>query len=334
MKRIKVLQIGLGPLGQKMIKYLSEREGFDLVGVVDINTDFAGRDVGGFCCIDKYSGITVSSDIKTAVKKEKPDVALITTVSSLEKLILQVENVARYGMNIISTCEELTYPFIVQPELSKRLDEVAKANDISIIGTGVNPGFMMDYLPIALTGACQKVESIKISRIQDASSRRLPFQKKIGAGLTLEEFEARKKAGSLGHVGLTESMGMIADRMGWMLNKCEDIITPVIAEEDFRTEKNEIKKGIVLGVQQIGKGYINGKEIITLIFRASLEEKNPVDSIEIKGTPDIISTIPGGVNGDIATCAITINTVRSISGLAAGLKTMVDIPVVSYFDID
>lgn len=331
MKEIKVVHIGLGPLGQKMIKFLSEREGLDLVGVVDINTEIAGSDVGEFCNIDKYMGITVLSDIKSVIENEKPDVALLTTVSSLEKLISQVENVAKYGINIVSTCEELSYPLILQPELSKRLDEIAKTYDISIIGTGVNPGFLMDYLPITLTGISQKVESIKISRIQNASFRRIPFQKKIGVGLSLEEFEARKIEGSLRHVGLTESISMIADRIGWTLEKCEDIITPVVAMEDVHAGENEIKKGMVLGIQQIGKGYVNGKEIITLTFSASIGEENPADTVEITGTPDIISTIQGGVNGDIATCALTINAVRSILGLAAGLKTMVDIPVVSYY---
>ncbi|OIN98365.1 hypothetical protein AUJ66_01095 [Candidatus Desantisbacteria bacterium CG1_02_38_46] len=330
-RQIKIIQIGLGPIGQKITKYIVERKGIEIVAVVDPAVDKAGKNLSELCSLDKDLGIKVLPDIGLAMQDNKPDVALLTTFSSLEKIIPQVEEIAKYGVNIVSTCEELSFPWDTQPELAKKLDEIAKANNISLLGTGVNPGFLMDFLPIVLSGVCQQVKQMRVSRIQDAITRRIPFQKKIGVGLTLEEFEEKRRTGTLRHVGLTESMHMIARKIGWRLEKTEDILTPVVAESEVSIGDMRIKPGMALGVQQTGKGYFNGEEVITLIFRASAGEKNPADTIEIKGIPDITCRIPGGINGDIATCAITINAISSITGLSGGLKTMADIPVVSFW---
>ena len=320
MKRIKIIPVGLGPVGQKIVKYVVERNGLEIVAAVDPAADKAGKKLSELCGLNEDSGIKISDDMKSAVKENnKPDVALLATVSSLQRIIPQIEEIAKYGINVVSTCEELVFPWATQPELARRLDEIAQKYGISVLATGVNPGFLMDFLPIALTGVCQEVKSIKVSRIQDASIRRVPFQKKIGAGLSLDEFEEKKKTGTLRHVGLTQSMQMIARRMGWKLDKTEDILTPIMAES----------ARMVTGVQQIGKGYVNGEEKITLFFRAAIGEKNPRDTIEIKGIPEITSTIAGGINGDVATCAIIVNAIKSIIDTSPGLKTMTDISLIS-----
>ena len=328
---IKVVQVGLGPLGVKITKFLLQRKGLKIMGAVDKDPAKAGKDLGELC-ESKKLGISISDSIKKAIDKEKPDVALLTTVSSMEKITPQIEEIVSLGIPVVSTCEELSYPWITFPGLSKRIDEAAKKNKVAVVGTGVNPGFLMDSFPIFLTAVCQKVEKIKISRIQNAAFRRIPFQKKIGAGLTLKEFEDKKKAGTLRHVGLIESVQMIACRMGWKLDRSEDILTPVIAKEKVTTDAMTVEKGNALGVQQIGKGFVKGEEKITLIFRASIAEPDPADTIEITGEPDIVSTIKGGINGDVATCAITINAIKQIINAAPGLKTMADIPPVSYFE--
>jgi len=324
MKRIKIIPVGLGPVGQKIVKYVVERKGLEIVAAVDPAADKAGKKLSELCGLNEDSGIKISDDMKSAVKENnKPDVALLATVSSLQRIIPQIEEIAKYGINVVSTCEELVFPWATQPELARRLDEIAQKYGISVLATGVNPGFLMDFLPIALTGVCQEVKSIKVSRIQDASFRRVPFQKKIGAGLSLMEFEEKKKTGTLRHIGLTQSMQMIARRMGWKLDKTEDILTPIMAES----------AGMVTGVQQIGKGYVQGEEKITLLFRASIGEKNPRDTIEIKGIPEITSTIAGGINGDVATCAIIVNAIKSIIDTSPGLKTMTDISLISSFSL-
>jgi 4-hydroxy-tetrahydrodipicolinate reductase len=162
-----------------------------------------------------------------------------------------------------------------------------------------------------MTAVCRKVESIKVSRIQDASVRRIPFQQKIGAGLTLDEFETKKQTGTLRHVGLAESVQMIAGRMGWKLDRTEDILTPVVAEQEITTGYVPIKAGMAAGVRQIGKGIVGDREVITLEFVAAVGQANPADTVEITGDPPIKSVIPGGVNGDVATCAQLRPTVIS-----------------------
>jgi len=255
--QIKVVQIGLGPLGQKVLKCIYKRKGIRLVAAVDKAIDKIGKDLGEVCNIGKKIGIKVEEDI--FIKKEKPDIAIITTVSKMKDIVPQIEELVNYGINVISSCEELTFPWRTFPELSKKLDESAKKNNVIVLGTGVNPGFLMDFLPVAVTGVCENVEEIKIYRYQDSSIRRVPFQKKIGVGLTIDEFEKRKKSGVLRHVGLTESMHMIAAALSWELDKTEDIISPVIAERDFVTASYSIKAGMVLGIRQIGKGYITNR---------------------------------------------------------------------------
>ncbi len=328
MKEIKIIQIGLGEIGKRIVKYIFEREGLKIVSAVDPAPDKSGKSLKKLCGADL--DIDVLSDIDEAIKKTKPEVAVLTTFSYLEKIIPQIEKIASYGIDIVSTCEELVFPWKTKPQLAKKIDDIAKKTDITIISTGVNPGFLMDSLPLFLTGICQNVKSLKISRIQDASKRRIAFQHKIGAGLTVDEFEEKKKKGNFGHVGLIESIYMIAEKIGWEIEKTEEIIEPVIAEKEIILSNLKIKKGMVSGLKQTGKGYLNGREIITLIFKASIGEKEPEDRIEIKGEPDIIFKIPEGVNGDIATCAIVVNVIKSIKNLSSGLKSMCDIPLISY----
>lgn len=332
MENIKIIQIGLGPIGRKIIQQIKTRQGIEIVGAVDINPELVGKDLGQVCNLDSELGIKISGSIAGAIKNnDKIDVAVLTTSSSFKACAIQVQEILKNNISVVSTCEEMAYPWKIEPELAKKVDETARKHGVSIIGTGVNPGFLMDYLPISLTAVCEKVDNIIVSRIQDASYRRIPFQQKIGAGLTLDEFEARKQTGSLRHVGLTESIHMIANALNWQLDKCEDILTPIIATQEIIIGYKKIKPGMAAGVQQIGRGCIKDKEVIKLIFRASAGEKDPKDMIEIKGIPDITSTIPGGVNGDIATCAITVNAIKPITKANAGLRVMTDIPSISYF---
>ncbi|MCM8818615.1 MAG: dihydrodipicolinate reductase [Candidatus Omnitrophica bacterium] len=326
MQKIRIIQIGLGEIGKKIVKYISERDNIETVSAVDLAVDKVGKKLRELCRVD--SDIEVVSDIEKAIKKSKPDIAVLTTFSFLEKIFPQIELIAKYKVDIISTCEELVFPWKTNPDLAKKIDEIAKENDITILSTGVNPGFLMDSLPIFLTSVCQNVKYIKVSRIQDAGKRRIAFQKKIGVGLTVEEFEMKKKTGEFGHVGLVESLYMIAEKIGWDMEKIEDVINPVIAEDEIKDLK--IKKGMVSGLEEIAKGFINGKEVITLVFKAAVGEKKPEDRIEIKGIPDITFDIPGGINGDIATCAIVVNSIKLIKNLPSGLKTMIDIPLISF----
>ncbi len=331
MSTLKIIQIGVGPIGQRVVQYIMEREGLEVVAAVDPAPDKAGKDLGEVCSLGKTLGVTISPTLAEAMKTSSPDAAVLTTTSSMEKIVPQIEEIVSRKLPVVSTCEELSYPWKTAEELAKRLDSAARKNEVAVLGTGVNPGFLMDLLPLALTAISQDVKSIKVSRVQDASARRVPFQQKIGAGLTLEEFETKKKTGTLRHVGLTESIHMIAGKLNWTLDKTEDILTPIVAESEITTGYTPIKAGMAAGVQQIGKGFVDGREAITLLFRAAVAHPEPADTVEIQGNPSFKSVIPGGINGDVATCAITVNAIRSIIDAPAGLRTMVDISPVAFF---
>ncbi|MFH1851958.1 MAG: dihydrodipicolinate reductase [Candidatus Neomarinimicrobiota bacterium] len=327
---LKIVQVGLGPLGQKIVGYLLERGGLELVAAIDIDPQKTGRDVGELIG-GAPIGVKVARDLASGLGQQRADVAILATVSGLDKILPQITSLAQAGLNIVSTCEELSCPWRTNPGLAADIDRICRDNNVACVGTGVNPGFLMDYLPSVLSAVCQDVTRISVERIQDASSRRIPFQEKIGAGLTLDQFAEKVSGGSLRHVGLVESVQLIAGCFNWELDQVTETLEPVMAETEITTGFRPIEAGQACGVEQIGSGWLNGKEVIRLRFRAAVGEPDPVDSIEISGNPGFKSSIPGGVQGDVATCAITVNALRAIGNAGPGLKTMLDIPVPGYF---
>lgn len=327
---IKTVHVGMGPIGQKIVKYAVERGCFNIVGAVDPDPEKAGKELGELCGVKPF-GIKVSSNLEESIKGKSPEAAIVTTVSSVAAFESQIAELAKAKLHIVSTCEELFYPWKTQPELSKRIDKICCENGVVCLGTGVNPGYLMDFLPTVLSAPCQNVKKVEVWRVQDASVRRIPFQQKIGAGLSLEEFEEKRKSGTLRHVGLPESVDFVADRLGWKLDKNIETLEPVIAEEDINTGYKPITKGMACGVHQVGKGFVADKEVITLNFKAAVGEPESYEEVHIDGEPTIQSKISGGVNGDIATCAITLNAVKSVLSSSPGLKTMGDIPPVTFF---
>jgi 4-hydroxy-tetrahydrodipicolinate reductase len=210
------------------------------------------------------------------------------------------------------------------------IHQLAKKAGVAVLGTGVNPGFVMDALPIALTGVCERVESLRIDRVQDARIRRLPFQQKIGAGLTREQFQKKVDDGSVRHVGLAESVSMIADAIGWKLDRVTDDIRPQMATETVASEFLAVDPGFVCGIVQDGIGYSNGVPVIMLHMEAYLGAPESFDAVEITGSPALKMKIAGGVHGDIATASIVVNSLRKILDVPPGLHTMRDMPLPSF----
>ena len=323
---VRIAQVGIGPLGRQMTRAIHSRPNMEVVAAADTDPGLLGRDLGELCSLGTL-GVSVVSSIPSALQSPAVDIALLTTVSDLARALPQIEEILQFGIPVVTTCEQLTYPWITAPESSARLDRRAREKGVAVLATGVNPGFMMDTLPIFLTAVARKVEAIKVSRIQDAALRRLPFQRKIGAGLDIAEFEEKRKSGALRHVGLTESMHMISTRLGWSLDHTEEAITPVVAKRSITGEAVTIKPGMAAGVQQVARGFVGGREKITLFFRASVGEPHPEDTVEILGEPPIVSRIAGGVHGDIATCAVALNVIPLVLKAEPGLKTMIDLPL-------
>jgi 4-hydroxy-tetrahydrodipicolinate reductase len=328
--KIRVVQYGLGPIGNKITQYLLERDSVQIVGAIDSDPTKLGLDIGELAGSSAAYGVCVTDNPKTLLSKVDADIVVLTTTSSLENIKSQIIEIISFGINIVSTCEELSHPWLTNPEIADEIDVAAKMSDVSVLATGINPGFLMDFLPLAMTGICRNVKKVTVKRIQNAQFRRIPFQKKIGAGLTVEQFNDKVKEGTLRHVGLTESIHMIGHKIGWKLDKTEDIINPVIATDKVTTADLTIEPGKVTGVNQIGCGYVKSKEVITLVFKATIGEPDPHDRIIIEGTPDIDMTIKDGINGDIATCAITTNAIPTVIKAPAGLRTMSNIETISY----
>lgn len=328
----KIILIGAGPLGVKVASYIVKRPNLVLVGVVDLDPSLTGKNVSELIP-GAPLGVVVFASLDAALEAvaEKPDVAVITTVSSIRRILPTIREVAERGLNIVTTCEELSYPWRQHPEEAQEIDSICKENGVSCLGTGVNPGFLMDYLPAVLTSIHQRIDHVLVERVQDASIRRIPFQKKIGAGLTQGEFEAAKANGTLRHVGLPESLDLIAGAIGWNLDETSETLEPVLAATDIVSGYKPIAQGQPAGVEQVATGILNGREVIRLRFRAAVGEEKSYDRIVIQGDPGVQTIIDGGVNGDVATSAITTNAIHAAVRANPGLQTMLTTPVPTWF---
>ena len=326
----KVMIMGLGPIGAGVARQLLARKNFRIVSAVDIDPAKAGRDLGEVVGLGKKAGVKVGADPAAAIRKTKPQVAVLCTSSALRKVWPQVEAVLKLKVPIVSTTEELSYPWFSNKALARRIDAAAKRAKVAVVGTGINPGFAMDALPIALTAICERVDAVRIDRIQDARIRRLPFQEKIGSGLTPAEFAEKVKAFTVRHVGLTESVAMIADALGWKLDRITDEIQPKIAEAPVESQFLKVEAGKVCGIVQDGVGSVKGKPVIALHMEAYLGAPETYDRVQIEGSPRLDVKATGGYHGDVATVSITVNSIPKVLAAPPGLHTMRSLALPSF----
>jgi 2,4-diaminopentanoate dehydrogenase len=326
-KKIRAVQFGVGPIGASIVKLMRQKSSIEIVGAIDKDAQKAGRDLGEVVgAADAPWGVKVFVDAATAL--EKPvDVVVHSTSSYLTSVMDQLLECLAAGCCVVSTCEELAYPFRKYPQLAAKLDAVAKDEGVALVGTGVNPGFVLDKLVLTLSAVSQRVDSVRALRVVDASKRRLPLQKKVGAGMTPEEFRAQVDAGVIKHHGLPESVAMVADGLGIGVDEISETIEPVIAQEMVKTEYLEVQAGQVAGVHQIARGTSGGTEKIYLELRMYVGAKEPADSIELRGEPNLSLLIPGGTHGDVATAAVVVNAIPAILAAPAGLRTSRDLPL-------
>jgi len=303
-----------------------QKPGLQVVGAVDVDPAKAGKDVGQVVGLDRDLGISVCPSAGPLLRSGA-DVVVHSTSSYLADVMDQLTECLEAGLHIISTCEELAYPFRKHPQLSERLDRCAREHKVALLGTGVNPGFAMDKLALTLAAACQQVSGVEVRRVVDASRRRLPLQKKVGAGLTVEEFRAQVAAGILKHHGLPESATMLADSLGLRADRIEEAIEPVIAPKVVRTEFLEVQPGQVAGVHQVARALAGADQTIWLELKMYVGAEESSDSVSIRGVPDLHMSIPGGIHGDLATVAVVVNCIPAMLGAAPGLRTSRDIPM-------
>ena len=329
LRKIKIVQYGLGPTGIGIVETLLARPWIELVGAIDTDATKAGRDIGDLLDRPRRTGIIVSDHPKETIQSVSPDVVTHATSSYMTAIYTQIEELLKNNVHVISTAEELVYPFVKFPELARNLDSLAESRHRVLLGTGVNPGYILDTLAVVLSGACQRITAIRAERVVDTAKRRLQLQKRTGAGLAPAEFNRGVANGSIKHVGLPESVGLVALAMGWKVGEIQERITPILAEKEAISDHLKVAPGAVAGVRQVAKGILAGHELVVLDLKMYLGAPNPHDSIIIEGVPPIDMTIKGGVQGDRATSAIVVNSIARISQLQAGLRTMIDLPPVA-----
>jgi len=326
-KKIRAIQYGVGPIGASIVKLLREKDTVDIVGAIDSDPAKIGRDLADVVgASDGPWGIKVSGDSK-GVLDQSADIVMHTTSSSLPKVIDQLLACLDVGSCVVSTCEELSYPYRTYPELAAKLDKAAKESGVALVGTGVNPGFVMDKLVVTLAAVSQRIDHVKALRIVDASKRREPLQRKIGAGMSVEEFHSKVKEGIIKHVGLPESVALVADSLGLRVDEITESIEPKVATERVQTEFLAVEPGQVAGVHQIARGLSEGNELIYMELQMYVGAKDPADTIELTGHPDISLVIPGGSHGDIATASVAVNSIPAILEAQSGLRTSRDLAI-------
>ncbi len=335
---IRIIQIGLGPIGLGAVRRMFEHPGVKVVGAVDPAPDKAGRTLSELFDNESVPGwtkeIIVSPTLDKALSaaEEKPMIVVHTTGSFLSNVSSQIIELVENKLNVISTTEELSYPWWHHPAEATEIDECARKNNVTVLGTGVNPGFVMDLFPIFISGVSASVDSVFVERIVDAGKRRGPLKKKVGAGITVDDFEKRKATGKFGHIGLVESVAMIGAAYKWKLKKITDDLKPKVADSLYESTDVTVVPGNVLGIDQTAIGYdTEGRERISLHLEMYVGAREPRDTVRLSGIPGMDVTVNDGTPGDIATVSAAINYIPLVIGARAGLKTAIELPPPRWF---
>jgi hypothetical protein len=311
-KRTRVAVVGLGPIGIEVIKAVLTRPELKLVGAVDVAEGLQGKKLAEL--VEEAPGsIKIAGDLDKYLKKNDVDAVALTTSSRFEGVAGDLGTCVKHKVNVASTCEEMSAPGPTAKSW-KKLDGKAQKAKVSLLGTGVNPGFVMDRLVLQLAGACVSVSRVAVERVVDAAKRRGPLRKKVGEGITVEEFRAGVNEGRLGHVGLRESAILIARGFGWDLESYEESIDPATGPD-----------GLVTGVMQRGRGLVGGEEKITLTLHMYVGAPDPHDRILIYGDPPLDVTISGGTQGDRGTVGTVVNALARLRRAPRGLVTVADV---------
>jgi 4-hydroxy-tetrahydrodipicolinate reductase len=325
--KIRIAQFGLGPIGSETLKLAAAKPWAEIVGAVDIAPQKMGKNLAELTQIKKLQGIKVHCSVGDLVAFKKPDLIFHTAVSKFKDAFAQIEPMARMGISVVSSCEELLFPQLREAQLATKLDRICKKSGARVIGTGVNPGFVMDLLPLCMTGVSREVRAVHVQRVVNASTRREPLQRKIGSGLAPEEFRRLFKLGKAGHAGLKESLALIAHCLGWKTGRIVETGDAVVAEHDIRTQFLEVKQGQTCGLHQRAVAKVNGKVCLTLDLKMYLDAPQPHDAIQIEGEPSLNVMIDGGIAGDHATVAALVNSAPRLMQAKPGLLLVTDLPV-------
>ena len=331
MKKTKVIQFGLGPIGLESLKLAAEQSWLEILGGVDIAPAKAGKTLAELTGVTALGGTKVFSSLEALFAAVgAPDVVLHTAGSSAAASFAQMKPALERGISVASTCEELIFPALKTPDLARAYDDLCRRTGARIAGTGVNPGFVMDILPICLTGVSREVTSIYVERVVNAATRRQPLQAKIGSGQNPDDFRAKFAAGKAGHAGFQQSVALLAHAMGWKLDEIRETCEPVVATSRVVTQFFDVAAGQSLGIHQKCIGLVAGETKIKLDLQMYLEASLPHDAIVVRGRPDLNLVLNGGVAGDDATVASLINIIPRLLAGAPGVRLMTELAVPSW----
>lgn len=320
MKRIKVAQFGLGPIGIESLRLAAQQPWLEIVGAVDNDPAKVARPLTEITGLGQLDGLRVTRDLEALFRETPPEVILHTASSSAAATLAQMRLALEFGVSVATTCEQMIFPALKEPELVKECDALCRHTGARVVAAGVNPGFVMDVLPIALTGVSRSVERVFVERVVDASTRRGSLQAKIGSGQDAEECRDKLRTGRAGHAGLIESAALVAHAMGWALDSLTEEGEPVIAAREIATPFFTVPKGRVCGIRQRAIGTSGGVERVVLDIAMFLGAPEPHDRIVVRGRPPLDVMIPNGVAGDDATVAALINVVPRLLAAAPGLR--------------
>jgi len=321
-KPIRVIQFGLGAIGCAAARLVLGKRHMQLVGAVDRDPKLIGHDLGEVLGAGRSLGVTVSGKPAVLFGQTPADAVIHCATSSFLEAYEQFVEIVRAGLHCVSSCEEAMFPYYRYRDLAGRLDDLCIKRRCAVVGTGVNPGFVMDTLALVLTAACQRLDSIRVLRVVDAATRREALQRKVGAGLSEDEFHRLAQDKKIRHVGLTESLVFLADALGWSLDEVNEDVAPVIANKQVKTQFLAVKPGCVAGVRQFAHGVWQGRDVLRLELQMYVGAPQPRDEIEISGEPPLKLVVEGGVAGDSATPALLVNTLPLLVEARPGLHTM------------
>lgn len=320
--KIKIAQFGLGPIGIETLKLAATKSWIKIIGAVDIDPAKTGRPLSEITGLEELRRAKVCRSF--AELPAKPDVVFHTSVSRMADAFDQLAPIIRAGVSVVSSCEELLFPRLRQPRLAAKLHALCRKHDARALGTGVNPGFVMDTLAICLTAVCREVERIEIERVVNASLRRLPLQMKIGSGLPPDEFRDLFRRGKMGHVGLVESLALVAHALRWKLGEISETCEPMIAPRNIQTDFLQVASGLTCGIHHHAEARAGARHI-GLDLKMYLEAADPHDAVTIHGDPPIHARINGGIHGNRATVAALVNAAPKVLAAPPGLLLMTDI---------
>ena len=313
-------------MGCRVLALILEHLNLKLVGVVDADPAKIGQPLEEFVPQAKGLGMRVEGDTTACIKNNQAVAVTHTTVSYLPDCIDHLREIARAGVALVSSTEELLYPWLRHPKWAGELDELCRRHGSRLLGTGINPGFLMDLLLVLASLPCVCVRAVRAERVVNAATRRGPLQSKVGAGTTTREFAKRVAGGRFGHVGYCESGALLAAKMGWKLDSLGETIEPVIADQPVKTDFVDVQPGEVAGIHQVVSGALGGKEVIHLDLKMYVGASDPHDAFTLDSDPAIAWHCAQGVAGDPATAAILVNSIDRLLATPPGMRTVTDLP--------